>query len=879
MPSLRERREAQLQARVEKALAASFDASPLGQVAPGGVQTSAAMTPAQLQALAGTFGPAQPAMARALGRSNGSFSGGMGPAYPIDFMPLDAVNANGRPDPRKYQYPIAWNLNLEEHLAQWEILAAAAVQIDLFSRAIAIRSGDVTKMDWAFQVTDDAINTIVDANNCSTSEAAKIARTQFMPDIIRASEMWENPYPQSDKGWPEWITEGLWQVLTYDGWAIHPAMNLAGKVIGFEHIDASTIKCLLDNEGGTPRPPDVAFQQILYGFPRGEFVASPNKDVLDYLGGEFGVTQRDQLSYYVMNKRTRSPYGLSPVEQGLAIANVYVERLKWLTYDYQYGSTARGYIESDISEISSSNIQDYNRVINSWFQGSSANRQTLLTLPNGMKAPIFAPEIGEKFKADYDEMWIKRIAAHFGVQPSQFGVVARAGLGGGKGAAEGEQDQAETISSKPQNKYLEGVVNSLSRRHLNLPKAIAFNLIDDEGSEDELEKANALAKYYSFGALTANEVREELGKSRYTFPEADMPLIITATGAVALEGIVIDPATGERNTPIQGDPNALNSSAVSGSGNQDQPQDQDKPDEGEEPSRGTETSGGEGETSQTDVETTKKSLRAAEARAFRKFMRNGSDRILTKNGWSEREFEFKYHSLSEIDVLKAGLAPRPKSLLKRKKEELHNFVHVVRIAKEHKAAIAAGLAATGIMHAISQALDGESVATAVQSVTFSTSALTSALNALYASASSSGASEAGVEAITNGPLMSQVLDNAGITIAGIEGTARDHLTTMLAEGINNGDAAGTIANTIQEAFGAMSDRQALMIAETEANRAYCAAYADSSFAAGVTELNWVAYDSACPVCLDNESNSPYSLGELPDMPAHPACMCSWESVT
>jgi hypothetical protein len=38
------------------------------------------------------------------------------------------------------------------------------------------------------------------------------------------------------------------------------------------------------------------------------------------------------------------------------------------------------------------------------------------------------------------------------------------------------------------------------------------------------------------GVVTLNERRDALGKPRYDFPEADMPMIITQRGIVYLEG-------------------------------------------------------------------------------------------------------------------------------------------------------------------------------------------------------------------------------------------------------------------------------------------------------------------------------------------------------
>lgn len=472
-----------------------------------------------------------------LARDANTFAAALGPAMPFIPIPLDPTNDNGRPDPRKFQYQVATNLQLQQQLAQWNLLAASAVQIDLFARAIAIRTGDVTKMDWSFDVTKTAIKRIMDDDNLSHAEAAKVARQANMDAIVKASEFLENPYPQSDRGWQEWITEALWQVLVYDGLVIHPRYTLGRDLLGLDIIEASTIKVLLDNYGDTPRPPDPAYQQILWGFPRGEFIATPDKDVTSFTDSQYDVTERDQLSYFVMNRRTNSPYGLSPVEQALQIANVYVERLKWLTAEYTNGTTARVYLRTNTNEITLANLSGFNRVINDWMQGQTANRQTHVALPMGYD-PIFSPQIDEKFKPEYDEMLIKRVAGFFGVQPSQFGVIPRAGMGGGKGAAEGEQDQAETISSKPQNAYLERCINSLMWRYLGIPKTVEFTLHDDEGSEDKVETSKAMQTFVFSGQKTINEARADQGLPALEIPEADEAMIVAGNAVTFLKGLL-----------------------------------------------------------------------------------------------------------------------------------------------------------------------------------------------------------------------------------------------------------------------------------------------------------------------------------------------------
>src|ERR1019366_3660753 len=109
-------------------------------------------------------------LAAALARDQATFGSSLGPGYPFIPSPLDPVDPRtGRPSPRKFQYDVADNLNITKRLPQWNVLAAAAKQCDLFARAITIRTSDVTKMDWSFNPSPDLVNTIMEDNRCTIS--------------------------------------------------------------------------------------------------------------------------------------------------------------------------------------------------------------------------------------------------------------------------------------------------------------------------------------------------------------------------------------------------------------------------------------------------------------------------------------------------------------------------------------------------------------------------------------------------------------------------------------------------------------------------------------------------------------------------------------
>lgn len=159
-----------------------------------------------------------------------------------------------------------------------------------------------------------------------------------------------------------------------------------------------------------------------------------------------------------------------------------------------------------------------------------------------------------------------------------------------------------------------------------------------------------------------------------------------------------------------------------------------------------------------------------------------------------------------------------------------------------------------------------------------------AVEQVYRDAGAAGASVAadqlGAEGVATGIRIQRLLAQASIDIKGIEGTTLSRVTTAIGNGVAAGQSADQIAQAVRASvYGPMLSGQADMIASTEANRAFSAAYLDSASAAGITQVNWVAYAGACPTCIENEGGSPYDIGSTPDMPAHPSCMCTFESVT
>ena len=846
------------------------------------------------QGIVTTVGQAVPMPRPGFVEGGGGFGAMLGPAAPLLPAPIDVVlDESGRALPRKYEYQTAINLNITQTEVPFQVLHSLVEQCDIIHRAIEIRVGDIIKQEGAWTLSDQAIADIMQEESCSHAKAALLGRERYGAEINRLRDFWENPYVASDRSFSEWLTESLWQVFTYDQWCVYPRYNFKGKVLGFDVIDAPTIKILLDNRGDIPHPPQPAYQQVLWGFPRGEFIASPDADGEFYAGsGRNKEFLTDQLSVFVKNRRTWSPYGYSPVEEAIPAASLYLNRQVWMNSEYQNGSMPMTFMKTNSQELDIHKLAEFERILNGRLTGNTAERHRIKVLPDGFD-PVAMPEMADRFKSDYDEYIIKRVASIFGVSPATLGVVARAGLGGGKGAQEGEAEATESVSTKPMEDYVVSVINSLSRRYLNADKNVTFVLNDRKGAREDLERSKALQTALFSGQKTLNDVQGELGQNLYDMAEADEPFIVAGNAIQFLKGMLSVDTTGETVSQTE--------TAVEANKPADAQPPKPSPVGKDIPAVGAPAD--------------QKSAMTEELKDFGRFVKSRHKR----GNW--RAFDFTVFdaeladNLNEqayfivkgatpmpeniyewaSDIVNSEITDTPKGLVtKREMHELPSYPEVEAVSKKHSKAMRIALAAgvAGVGAAISQALravpapleDTEHMRAvahgAVRSnVSMNNNRAVRVLKDIYTAGGIAGAKDASrvvrSDAVLAGRGLQALLDKAGITINGINQTTMTRISDSLLLGISEGMSARDIGTAIDLIIN--DQTRADIIAVTETNRAYNASAVDTYQSAGIEQFDWLAYDGACEECLAQEEANPHDItDDYP--PEHPSCRCSVAAV-
>lgn len=482
------------------------------------------------------------------------------PGIPIVPGAINRLREDGRPDPRRYEYQVAQNINVTEtRLTPFKTLRAAADQIDIIRRCVEVLKNKAVGLDWDIVLSSDAAEKVMaETGERSYNRAMELAKAEFSPEINRLKQFWKVPDIQNGLIFSEWLSMALEDILVLDAWAVWPQKSVGGDLKGLQILDGATIKPLIDDRGMRPASPWPAFQQILYGFPRSEFSAPQEEVEAD---GEF---TQDELAYLVRNRRTTTVYGYGPVERSLPLADIYLRRQQWIRAEYTDGVIPEMLLLAN-GVFTPDQLKAYENVLNDFLSGQTAQRKQATVIPEGL-SPVFPEGYGEKFKDTLDDYLVTAICGHFGVQPSEIGMNSKSGLGG-SGIQAGEAESSEVIGLLPLMNWVGHMISQLSYVFLGMPRELEFRFMPSERNDGEALAREADIKRRN-GGITLNEQRSIEGLPLLDAPEADLPMVttpqgtffITEAGMVPLGATVTEEA-GETEAPEASESAAVEESA------------------------------------------------------------------------------------------------------------------------------------------------------------------------------------------------------------------------------------------------------------------------------------------------------------------------------
>lgn len=308
---------------------------------------------------------------------------------------------------------------------------------------------------------------------------------------------WMIEQPDRFNPWPVWLSRFLYSVLVYDAGALYreraPKTN---TIIGLRVIDGSTLFCLVDEQGEQPRPPAPAFQQIIYGMPRGLFNAH-------------------QLWYRPRHLRPDAPYGRSPIEDALpaakVLANLWDYEGKW----YTEGSTPEQVLTAP-ENWSADQILEFENTFNARQAGNQEERAGRIRfLPAGINSLSLKDA---RFREDVYSAASSVLRMAYGIPKTEAGESPGTGLGG-SGFLEAMQSMFYRMGLAPLKTYIESIFNETLKE--NGYYGYSFALTFPRESLDPKKEEEKTLNQYEKGIITRNEARRAIGMDEINGPEGE----------------------------------------------------------------------------------------------------------------------------------------------------------------------------------------------------------------------------------------------------------------------------------------------------------------------------------------------------------------------
>jgi hypothetical protein len=370
----------------------------------------------------------------------------------------------------------------------FDVLSQLAEYYPVARACINYRRAQITQLKW------DIVTREKDGSDVGMDMAREFFAHPSTPDI-RFRELLDV------------IIEDL---LTYDAVAIEKEITVGGKLLRLLPVDASTIQLLVNEAGRTPEPPDPAFRQIIRG-------------------RETCRLTTDEMMYEMMNPRTKTPYGLAPLESLIVQAN---SALRSSFYNMSYlndGNIPEGFIAFPKEMIGSMQQLKELQVYWDTLMANPRNFSRLKVVPEGF-AYTPAKKHEDMSYREFEEWLLMLTCSVFGVQPEQIGFTKQVN----KATSETTNASQEDTGLRPLANFLKEIFDDVLE-WLGYPN-LEWSWVDLQ-EKDELEKVQIYEAQLRNGIKSLDEIREEEGLEPYGCG----PFIMTATGPILIKDVINPP--------------------------------------------------------------------------------------------------------------------------------------------------------------------------------------------------------------------------------------------------------------------------------------------------------------------------------------------------
>jgi HK97 family phage portal protein len=318
-------------------------------------------------------------------------------------------------------------------------------------------------------------------------------------------------YPAGDKSMTmrSFIHKVLEDLLVLDACAIYKRQRRGGGLYGYLPIDPTTIEMILNEDGTVPQPPKVAYQQKVKG------------EIVERL-------TTDQMIYGMMNPRTETPYGMSPVE---TLILTVTSALKLTSYNLAYlteGNIPEGFVElpKDVAN-NPEQLKLWQEAWDAMFAGDVRFQRKVKFLPEGMQWHTIRKAEDMEFER-FEKWLLLNTCSVMEVAPQAIGFQFERG----KGATETEWEIGKERGLFPTALFLKEMFDIMIQEDFGETE---FNFIwTNINPTNKKEEADVFGQLVRTGAVSVDEWRiaegfDPIGLEQY---------IMTPVGPVLVKDFV-----------------------------------------------------------------------------------------------------------------------------------------------------------------------------------------------------------------------------------------------------------------------------------------------------------------------------------------------------
>ena len=286
----------------------------------------------------------------------------------------------------------------------------------------------------------------------------------------------------------EFIDTLVDDLLVLDAMVLYKRPNMGGGLYALEPVDAATIVLELDDNGGTPMPPDIAYRQIIHGKEVATFTA-------------------DEMYYEMMNSRTYTPYGLAPLESLVLGVSAALKSDIYNVHLLTEGNIPEGFF--GVPEAwTPDQIKEFQALWDAALSGDTRAMSKLKFVPSGKGATVDTPVVKPedmRYK-ELQECLMKKTCMLFEIQPNELGFTESVN----KSTGEVQQDIGFNSGLMPLAHFFEEIFTDVIQNDMGFENlAFKYTGLDQVDERAEAEKNEILIRS---GQTTIDEVRQNQGK-------------------------------------------------------------------------------------------------------------------------------------------------------------------------------------------------------------------------------------------------------------------------------------------------------------------------------------------------------------------------------